>query len=200
MAVQSGRSAQWTHNWNLFWPFCVQKNPHVILRPDNFFLEVGAQISAQNGATFCRYFPGCNITSWKISAKSCPHFGPKFGPQLPKKKYPDVKLHVDFFERKTAKINSSSGHLRNSTQSVTHGIDIDKLEALVRHPKWNGRFLSPTTRSFERGPKGSFPTWAPTMCSIDDGGERFSVRQCSVLSVGHGGRNPCSGRPWIWST
>ena len=67
MAVQSGRSAQWTHNWNLFWPFCVQKNPHVILRPDNFFLEVGAQISAQNGATFCRYFPGRNIASREIS-------------------------------------------------------------------------------------------------------------------------------------
>ena len=189
-----------THNWNLFWPLCVKKNPHVFLRPDNFSLEAGVPISAEIGATFCRYFPGRISTTGYLTGKKLPHFGPKFGPQLPKKNYPAVKLRVDFFERETAKINSSSGHLSSSTQSVSHEIDIDKLEAFCRHPKWNGKFLSPTTRSVERGQKGSFPIWAPTMSSIADDGECFSVRQCSVHPVGHGGRNCCSGRLWIWST
>ena len=162
-------------------------------------MKLRSQFRPKLGQLFAEIFQDVFLRPDNLAAKSCPILGRNLDPSF-QKNYPAVKLRVDFFERETAKINSSSGHLSSSTQSVSHEIDIDKLEAFCRHPKWNGKFLSPTTRSVERGQKGSFPIWAPTMSSIADDGECFSVRQCSVLPVGHGGRNCCSGRPWIWST
>ena len=62
------------------------------------------------GQLFAAKLSGRTNSSWKISAKDCPNFGRNWDPSF-QKNYPTVKIRVDFFERKTAKINSSYGSI-----------------------------------------------------------------------------------------